>query len=692
MTLARLLMLLALLQLPPAGFPPAVVGAADSAAARPNRGTEGGLFWKTGDQRTAAPLLATDVEIRVTGMIARARVHQEFTNPGAEWAEGVYVFPLPEDAAVDHLQMRVGDRIVEGMIREREAAKATYAQARQQGQRTSLVEQERPNVFTTSLANIPPGAAITIEIEYQQTVRYDAGEFRLRFPMVVGPRYVPGDPLLDATGGEDQALDTDQVPDASRISPPVRSPEQGLINPVRLRVELDPGVPLAAVESSYHAIDTAPLGGGRQEITLADQAVPADRDFELVWRPIAGAAPTAALLVEPQGEFVYALLMVMPPAAAERVRVAREVTFVLDHSGSMAGASIDQAKAALTMALNRLTPADTFNVIRFNHRTDGLFPAPQAASPANVRAAERYVAAIRADGGTEMLPALERALDASEGSGRLRQVIFLTDGAVGNESQLFSAIRERLGDRRLFTIGIGSAPNSHFMREAARLGRGTFTYIGSPADVQDKMVALFRKVESPAVADIRLELAGAADAEILPAPIPDLYQGEPVVAALRARTLPAQVIVRGRSGSTAWEYPVSIHTATEGAGLSTHWARRKIATLLDQRTADGAGESVRRAVIETALAHHLVSPYTSLVAVDVTPVRPPDASLSSHALETNLPTGWEFTAVLGAGQGATSGALHLVLGLTALLAAVVLSLCLRGAPALVVVRRRRREY
>ena len=200
--------------------------------------------------------------------------------------------------------------------------------------------------------------------------------------------------------------------------------------------------------------------------------------------------------------------------------------------------------------------------------------------------------------------------------------IFLTDGAVGNESRLFEAIRERLGDRRLFTIGIGSAPNSHFMREAARLGRGTFTYIGSPAEVQEKMVALFRKVEAPAVADITLELAGAADAELLPVPIPDLYQGEPVVVALRARTLPAHVVVRGRTGSTAWTREVPIHAAVEGAGLSTHWARRKIAALLDQRSVDGAEDRVRPAVIEIALKHHLVSRYTSLVAVDVTPVRP----------------------------------------------------------------------
>lgn len=276
--------------------------------------------------------------------------------------------------------------------------------------------------------------------------------------MVVGPRYIP-------------------VPDASRITPPVQHPGRGSVNPVSLRIELDPGVPLAGLKSPYHKIHITPLSAGRYEITLEQMSVPADRDFELVWQPAAGTAPEAAFLISPQGDEVFALLMVLPPdpTAFERLRAPREVIFVLDNSGSMAGASIEQAKAALSLALARLGPADTFNVVRFNHRTDSLFLGAQPANPQNVQAAERYVGGIRAEGGTEMLPALLRALDGQEQQGRLRQVIFLTDGAVGNEEQLFRAIRERLGSSRLFTIGIGSAPNSHFMREAARLGRGTFT-------------------------------------------------------------------------------------------------------------------------------------------------------------------------------------------------------------------------
>ena len=681
MTLARLVVVLALLVFAPA-----------PALAQGRRITEGTLLWRTAQQETAvpAPLLATDVQMRVTGMIVRAVVRQQFTNPSGEWAEGVYVFPLPEDAAVDRLKMQVGERVIEGVIQERAGAKAVYTQAKQEGKRAGLIEQERANVFTTSVANIPPGAAIAIEIEYQQAVRYDSGRFALRFPMVVGPRYIPGTQAVGASG-TGWAPDTDAVADASRITPPVQDPAHGAINPVSLRIELDSGVPLAAVESSSHAIHTTALSADRYEIELQQGSVPADRDFQLVWTPVTGAAPEAAVLTEPKGDEVFALLMVMPPAvtAVERDRLPREVVFVLDHSGSMAGASIEQARASLKLALARLRPTDGFNVIRFNHQTHSLFLQARPASRANLEAAQRYVDAIRADGGTEMLPALQLALDGDERADRLRQVIFLTDGAVGNEERLFQAIRERLGDSRLFTIGIGSAPNGYFMRKAAEVGRGTFTYIGNPGEVKDKMTGLFRKLESPALADVTLELPGAGAAEILPGPIPDLYVGEPIVVAVRTGRLPSEAVVRGRFGSTPWEAHVALHQAAPGAGLSAYWARAKIGALLDQRRAGAADDEVRHAVLDVALRHHLVSAYTSLVAVDVTPVRPGDAALKTHAMKTNLPDGWEYEAVFGLGQGATPGPLHLVIGLAALLIAAGLGVALRREPALAVVRHRR---
>jgi Ca-activated chloride channel family protein len=326
------------------------------------RVTEGTLFWRAAgsDALMPAPVLQTDVHIVVSGIVARTHVRQQFTNPASGWSEGVYVFPLSDDAAVDRLRMRVGERSIEGVVRERAAAKAQYEGAKRAGHRASLVEEERPNVFTTSVANIPPGAAITVEIEYQQAIRYDGGRFRLRFPMVVGPRYIPGTPAASSVGSG-WSPDTDQVPDASRITPPVQHPAQGALNPVRLVIELDPGVALARLEASYHQIHTTPLAQGRYRIELAQGSVPADRDFELVWQPYADGAPAVTLLTEKKGDEAFALLMVMPPAptALDGLRLPREVIFVIDNSGSMHGASIDQARAALRLALGRLRPADS---------------------------------------------------------------------------------------------------------------------------------------------------------------------------------------------------------------------------------------------------------------------------------------------------------------------------------------------
>jgi len=674
------------------------VAPATFAGAAP-RVTEGALMFRIAPDATPtpAPVQSTDVEIHVTGPVVRATVKQTFTNPATEWAEGVYVFPLPETAAVDHLVMHIGDRAIEGQIKERQEAKTAYEQAKSQGQRASLVEQERPNIFTTSVANIPPGAAIAVEIQYQQAARYDGGRFSLRFPMVVGPRFIPGPDAEHECGGHDEPDDAGSsasvgpVDDAVRITPPVQHPAAAPLNPVTLRITLDPGVPVTAIDSPYHPIHVTSVARDVYEITLTEGAVPADRDFELVWRPVEGGAPAAVLLTEPHGADLYALLMVVPPAPSARgqLRVPREVVFVLDNSGSMHGASIEQAKAALKMALGQLGAGDTFNVIRFNHTTSSLFLEARDATPGNLAAAARWVDAIRAEGGTVMLPALRQALEGVGAPGRLRQVIFLTDGAVGNEAQLFAEIGARLGDSRLFTIGIGSAPNSHFMREAARLGRGTFTHIGSPTEVQEKMTTLFRKLETPALADLQLDLSGVALADVLPSRIPDLYLGEPLVVVLKATTLPSRAVLRGRFGMTPWEHDVALHQAAPGAGLGVQWARAKIDALLDARSNGAAEEAVRTSVLDVALRHHLVSKYTSLVAVDVTPVRPGDAALHSHALKTNLPHSWDYDAVFGMGQGATDARFNVLIGLVALLLAAALRV-IRGRPALALARRGRR--
>lgn len=645
---------------------------------RPSEAGQGTLLMRAEDGSTGAlPTLATDVSIRVNGPLARARVVQIFRNPGTDWLEGIYVFPLPDNAAVDRLRMQVGERVVEGEIREKAQARAEFEQARAEGRRAALVEQERPNIFTTSVANIAPGAEIRVEIEYQQTLHYQlqdgAGRYSLRFPMVVGPRYIPGAPD-GAPTGHGTASPTDQVADAGRITPPVPHPDQGAINPVSLRVELDAGVPLAAVDSPYHAVKIDAPHANRRVVALAEGTTPANRDFELTWTLAAGQAPRVALFTEPGRDVDYALLILMPPRLkADESPLPREVVFILDTSGSMEGTSIVQAREALALALRRLGPADRFNVIEFNSQTTAFFPDARPADSANVEAAVRWVRGLQARGGTEMAPALAMALNGAEDPTRVRQVIFLTDGAVGNEEALFRLIEKRLGDSRLFTIGIGSAPNSHFMTKAAGAGRGSFTYVGKPEEVQERMSALFTKLESPVLKGITLTWPEGGEAEAWPRRVPDLYAGEPLVVAAALKKTGGTLRVTGLGHDVEWTADVPLDQTSPATGVGVLWARQKIDALLDSLRGGAQETEVRPAVVELALAHHLVSRYTSLVAVDKTPARPAAEPLQGGAMPTNLPEGWKHEAVFGRlPKGATDARLNLVLGGLALLACVVL--------------------
>ncbi|MCW5592234.1 MAG: marine proteobacterial sortase target protein, partial [Burkholderiales bacterium] len=636
-----------------------------------------GLLVKTGEPGLyrRLPALATDVDARVSGIVARTRVVQTFRNPGEGWLEGIYVFPLPENAAVDRLKMRIGEREIEGRVQEREAARSNYEQAKREGRRTSLVEQERPNLFTGSVANIGPGESIVIEIEYQQTLRYDQGAFRLRFPMVVGPRYVPGSVHIAGVSGSGWAPATDAVPDAPRITPPVIGPGHEPVNPVALRVELDSGFPLSTLRSAYHPVSVVAGANGTRVVTLDGSAAYADRDFELEWTPAPNRAPQAAVFTERRGSKTYALMMVMPPESGqvEGPRIPREVIFVIDTSGSMMGESIAQAREALLLALDRLADGDRFNIVEFNSRTTALFEAARPADAQSLARARAFVRGLKAQGGTEMADALRFALARGRSPDALRQVIFLTDGAVGNEDQLFGIIRERLGDSRLFTIGIGSAPNGHFMTRAAQFGRGTFTYIGDAGEVRRRMDELFTKLEKPALSDVRIEWPAGTRVETWPQRIPDLYHGEPLVVAAEFEGEAAQAVVTGRRGTENWKAVLPVVNSHAREGIAALWARRKIAALMDDLRTGSSEEVIRGAVVALALEHRLVSRYTSLVAVDVTPARAASMPMHTAAVPTNLPHGWQYGGVFGElPQTATPGPLHILAGALALIVAMVL--------------------
>lgn len=614
-----------------------------------------------------APALDTEVAIDVTGLIARVQVRQTFRNPDYAWVEGIYVFPLPDKAAIDALRMRIGDRIVEGEIRERAQAEKTYDKAKRAGKQASLIEQERPNIFTASVANIPPDGDIIVEIEYQQRLRFDSGAVSLRFPSVVGPRFIPGTRPIAGIGGVGLGSNTNAVPDAERITPPVRHPAAGPANPLAIRVRLDPGMPISLLRSPSHKIAASADDDGRYGITLKDGDATADRDFVLQWHPDTGNEPFAALFRETKGGHTYLMAVIAPPNddVAVGPRIAREVVFVIDTSGSMHGDSIAQARDALAFALGRLQPGDHFNVVRFSSDATALFDRSKPANAPNLLRAKGFIERLHAEGGTNIDAALEQVLDGLIGGSRLRQIVLVTDGAVGNETALFSRIRREIGDSRLFTIGIGSAPNSHFMRRAAQFGRGTFTHIGNTREVAGTMSSLFAKLERPALTQIAATFDGAPIAEQWPLLPPDLYHGEPLVLTARLPRAEGKISVLGMRDDLRWAGTFDVASARTGTGIAKLWAREGIAAAMDGLALGADPDAVRASVLELALSHGLVSKYTSLIAIDRTPIRPVDASLDRRAVPVDLPAGWNYAAVFG-GQTATPATFQLLLGITSL--------------------------
>jgi len=594
----------------------------------------------------AAPLLEIDFTLRVTGAVARGTVVQRFRNPTDRWLEGTYRFPLPASAAVDGLRMQVGDRTIEGEIREREEARRTWEAARDSGRRALLVEQHRPDVFHASVANVGPGAEIEVEIDFQWALDLEDDGFALRLPWIVAPRFTPGGPA-------DPALAEAAEAGAATAGP---RPD------VAFAIDLDPGFPLAEIASPTHAVALEQVGLRRLIVTLADGVAPADRDFVLRWRPVPGEAPRAALFRETRDDADYLLLLLLPPGGERPARrPAREIVFVIDTSGSMGGPSIEQARRALELALARLAPRDRFNVVAFDSETRALFPAPVHADPGAVERARAWVRGLRAGGGTNMRPALVRALRDDAGGPGLRQVVFVTDGCVGNERELFAYVREHLGRSRLFTVGIGSAPNGHFMDGAARFGRGSRTFIASPDEVGDRMAKLFAKLERPALTDVAISWNDAV--ETWPARVPDLYGGEPVLVTARVERFTGEIVVRGRLGDAPWETRLPLVPGLPERGIEKLFGRRKIAALMDGLVAGEDATAVRERVVATALEHGLVSRWTSLVAVDRTPVRPTGEPLADGTVAAGLPAGFVLPA------GATPAPLWLLASIAAALAA-----------------------
>ena len=643
-----------------------------------------------------APQLKTQVEIEINGLVANVKVKQKFTNTSNNWQHGVYAFPLPDNAAVNQLKMRVGERVIIGEVQEKKQARKTFNNAKKSGRQAALIEQHRPNLFTTVLANIPPNEEIEIALSYFQQVDYQAGEFSLHFPMAITPRYQPKE---SSSSGAYHSL------------PELSYQAQGQF--IDLVVDLYSGAALAHVNSINHSLISTQQEAGHYSLKLVNQ--PLKKDFKLIWQYNEHALPQVLNFQQTYQDKKYGLLMVLPgehelrELNKSKIIPPRELTFVLDTSGSMAGDSLAQAKQVFKYALTSLNEHDSFQLIAFNSYPTKLFDDPVLASETNKKHAWRFVSKLESTGGTEIKSALDLVLNnkltaKNSNNEKLQQIVFLTDGAVGNEAEIFSDIERNIGSKRLFTVGLGTAPNRYFMKKAAEIGRGSYQFISNHSELVKQMDRLFTKLSQPVLTDLTMSLNDVnANAKgklkTTPNPIPDVYAGEPLFLSYQVTGEQSGSLLSGIYQGKTWSVNIKDYQqensdndvlgdvlgnvldtvsgdalgANESSQtllaktntdqnippLATLWARRKIADHYRQLMLY-KDVKAKANIIELAFKYHLVTPFTSLVAVEKKASRVSDKTANAKQLTNMLPAGQKLPSTALNWQWQFNGALCLL--------------------------------
>jgi Ca-activated chloride channel homolog len=588
------------------------------------------IISKDGSAKSTCPLRHTEVRGAISGFLARVTVTQAFENTATQKVEAIYTFPLPDNAAVDDMTIQIGNRTVRGVIRKREEARAIYEQAKRTGHVAALLDQERPNIFTQSVANILPGEPVTVTISYLQTLEYEAGAYQFVFPMVVGPRYIPGQPIGKQAGG--WAPDTNKVPDASKITPQVTPRATRAGHDISIELALDAGVPLVQLSSSSHKIEVDRTGASSANVRLRNLSEIPNKDFILKY-DVAGEQISDAILSQADLQTVskakgvaggYFTLILQPPAQLPESDITpKELVFVLDTSGSMMGLPIEKAKDLINHALDELYPGDTFNLITFSGDTRILFPEPVYPTAENIRKAREALNAQHGYGGTEMMKAIRAALVPSGSQGHLRVVCFLTDGYVGNDLEIIGEV-QRHPNAPVFAYGIGTAVNRFLIESMAKAGRGDSEVVTVNGHVDAAAHRLYQRLRSPVLTDISIDWHGLPVSDVYPRNIPDLFTGKPLVLSGRYTTATSGTItIHGKRAGDDFTREIPVHfnsTTSDGGIVSAFWARRKIDDLMSQ---DWAGlqtgnvqPEVQKDITQLGLTYKLMTQFTSFVAVE----------------------------------------------------------------------------
>lgn len=577
----------------------------------------GAMLAKLGkeEKEIPLPLKHTDVKGQISGYIATVEVTQQFHNPYDEKIEAVYVFPLPQNAAINEFIMTIGERRIRGIIRERKEAERIYRQAKKQGYVASLLTQERPNIFTQKVANIEPSKEIDVNVKYFNTLAYVDGWYEFVFPMVVGPRFNP--PCYkDGVGAvaRGRAGISGQKTEVQYLKPGERSGHD-----ISLRLDVDAGLAIEEVACPSHVISKSCATREKLTVKLSSLDSIPNKDFVLRYK-VAGRTVKSALVAHRDERGGYFTLMLYPPENLARLkRSAMEMIFVLDCSGSMSGKPIAKAKDAIKRALRKLEADDTFQVIRFSNNASQFGPDPVPVTSANIRRALKYVDSLHGSGGTMMIEGIKAALDFPHDPHRFRLVSFMTDGYIGNEVQILAAIHKRLGASRIFSFGVGTSVNRYLLDRMAKLGKGAVAYIGLDESAGQVVDLFYDRISHPALADVTIDWGDMQVSDVYPRRIRDLFVGRPVILTGKFNGKGNTTIrITGKVGDMTQEIAIPVNlddsTATH-PGIACVWARKKIEDLANQATYDD-DRDLPGEIKRVALEYSLMSAYTAFIAVD----------------------------------------------------------------------------
>ncbi|MDH3530813.1 MAG: VIT domain-containing protein, partial [Acidobacteriota bacterium] len=571
-------------------------------------------------------LKRTDVRADISGFIARVNVRQEFVNNFGEPIEAVYVFPLSHDGAVDRMTMKIGSRTIKGVVMRREEARKAYETAKQAGQTAALLDQERPNIFTQSVANILPGESIVIDISYVETLKYEGGTYEFVFPMVVGPRYNPGARTGVRSGGG-TSEDTNQVPDASKITPGISKNRTG--HDVSVEVNLEAGVPIQNLVSELHKIETQNLSASRAAVKLRNETTIPNRDFILRY-DVTGLKIEDAVLIHRDSRGGFFSMIIQPPDDMTIEDLTpKEIVFVLDTSGSMGGFPIEKAKEAMLLSLEGLHPRDTFNIITFAGDTRVLFDEPVPATQGHLETAKAFLKSRSGGGGTEMMKAIRAALEPSGSQEHLRIVCFMTDGYVGNDMAIIEEIQKH-ENARVFSFGIGNSVNRYLLENMASQGNGEAEIIMLESESKAAAERFYKRVRTPVLTDLSIDWNGMPVDDVYPSKLTDLFTAKPVVVNGRfTDSRSGSIKLKGKIAGQYYEREIKVEFPDQESGhdvLATLWARRKVSELMNKDLSGiqnrNGNEEIEEQITNIGLEFGILTQFTSFVAIEERAVNP----------------------------------------------------------------------